>query len=248
MAKIEVENELQVFSNVDSVTTLNVALVPLTKPYFIIDKVHYYIEIRDDEQPKKRYPIALGRNPKRRKLYQDRASTPEGIYRIINLQPRATYYRAYDINYPNSIDWMRYNFAKTENLILPREGVIPGIGGQIQIHGMGIGNNWTWGCVALRNEDIDELFSHTEIRSGTAVIILGQEITEEDVVSILTKRSENEIREIKRRLIEQSYNVGKVDGIMGPQTRYAIGRFQMANGLPVTCELDRRTIDRLMDR
>jgi len=57
----------------------------------------------------------------------------------------------------------------------------------------------------------------------------------------------DEIREIQRRLIEQGYRVGRVDGILGPQTRYAIGRFQVANGLPVTNDLDRRTIDRLFE-
>lgn len=247
VAKITGDNKLQIFSNIDSVTIPNIILPTLTKPNFMIDKIHYYIELKDNEQSKKRYPIALGKNPISRKLHQDRASTPEGIYKIINLQPRATYHKAYDINYPNRIDRIRYDFAKSQNLISSRGGVIPNIGGEIQIHGMGIGNNWTWGCVALRNEDIDELFNHKEIRSGTTVIIVGEEIMKKDTISILKKRSKNEIREIQRRLSDQSYDVGEVDGVMGPQTRYAIGKFQMVNKLPITCDLDRRTIDKLMD-
>jgi len=247
VAKITGDNKLLISSNIDSVTIPNIMLPTLTKPNFIIDKVHYYIELKDNEQPIKRYPIALGKNPISCKLHQDRASTPEGIYKIINLQQRATYHRAYDINYPNRIDRIRYDFAKSQNLISSRGGVIPSIGGEIQIHGMGIGNNWTWGCVALRNEDIDELFNHKEIRSGTTVIIVGEEIMKKDIISILKERAKNEIREIQRRLSDQSYNVGKVDGVMGPQTRYAIGKFQMVNKLPITCDLDRRTIDKLMD-
>jgi len=187
LAKIEAESKLPIFSNVVSVSIPNVSLGPLARPNFLIHKLHYYLEIRDSEQPKKRYPIALGQDPIRRKLHQDNASTPEGIYRIVNLQPKATFYKAYDLNYPNRIDRIRYNFAKREDLISSREEAVPAIGGEIQIHGMGIGANWTWGCVALRNEDMDELFSHSEIRSGTTVVIVGQEIRKEDLVSILAK-------------------------------------------------------------
>jgi L,D-peptidoglycan transpeptidase YkuD (ErfK/YbiS/YcfS/YnhG family) len=30
------------------------------------------------------------------------------------------------------------------------------LGGDIYIHGNGAGSDWTWGCVALENEDIRE--------------------------------------------------------------------------------------------
>ena len=32
------------------------------------------------------------------------------------------------------------------------------LGGDIYIHGNGASSDWTWGCVALENEDIRELF------------------------------------------------------------------------------------------
>ena len=40
----------------------------------------------------------------------------------------------------------------------------------------GSGNNWTWGCMAMRNGDIDELFAQKGLQAGTAVYIAGSEV------------------------------------------------------------------------
>jgi murein L,D-transpeptidase YafK len=176
-AYIEIDSSRAVRSNIESITIPSKPLPKLTRPSIFIDKVHYFLEIRDNDDQVKRYPVALGQDPFKRKLHQDNATTPEGRYKIINLQPNATFYKAYDINYPNSTDRSRYNSAK-------RDGLVPSgraIGGEIQIHGLGIGSNWTWGCVAMRNDDIDELFANKRIRSGVRITIVGYEITRDDL-------------------------------------------------------------------
>jgi hypothetical protein len=43
------------------------------------------------------------------------------------------------------------------------------LGGDIYIHGNGAGSDWTWGCVALENEDVRELFNAVTV--GTPVRI-----------------------------------------------------------------------------
>jgi lipoprotein-anchoring transpeptidase ErfK/SrfK len=43
------------------------------------------------------------------------------------------------------------------------------LGGDIYIHGHGSSSDWTWGCVALENEDIRELFDAVNV--GTPVTI-----------------------------------------------------------------------------
>ena len=43
------------------------------------------------------------------------------------------------------------------------------LGGDIYIHGRGAGSDWTWGCVALDDKDIRELFDVVPI--GTPVKI-----------------------------------------------------------------------------
>jgi lipoprotein-anchoring transpeptidase ErfK/SrfK len=44
------------------------------------------------------------------------------------------------------------------------------LGGEIYIHGHGAGSDWTWGCVALENEDVKELYE--AVSMGTTVTIL----------------------------------------------------------------------------
>jgi murein L,D-transpeptidase YafK len=159
-----------------NVVTIDVAPRPLKvagRASLRVDKAHYLLEVYDGDKVAKRYPIALGRNPIRRKLHQDNASTPEGSYRITNLQPQATFYKAYDIDYPNDTDYARYDRALAAGELGADP---PGIGGEIQIHGQGIGSNWTYGCIALRNEDMDELFGCAAIAAGTPVGIYGGEL------------------------------------------------------------------------
>ncbi|MEW6284000.1 MAG: L,D-transpeptidase, partial [Candidatus Eremiobacterota bacterium] len=175
-------------------------------------------EVRDRGQAVKRYPVVMGRG-RGRKLRQDNASTPEGRYRLYNLQPRATFHRAYDVDYPNALDQVRYDLAQRKGLLPPETP----IGSEIQIHGGGIHSNWTFGCVALRNEDMDELFSRPEIGVGTRVTLVGGELTREDLEAI-----DRADRDAIVRLL----------GSDDPQT---LGEYQGTRGLPMTCQPDLRT-------
>lgn len=150
-------------------------LPPLKQPELRVDKAAYVLTVVDGGKVAKRYPVALGRSPKTRKTCFDNASTPEGVYRIAGLQPRATYHRAYDLSYPNAADRARWRAAKA------LDPAFPPIGGEIQIHGRGIHANWTYGCIALRDADIDELFGAPAIAAGTTVRIWGGELKATDV-------------------------------------------------------------------
>lgn len=99
----------------------------------------------------------------------DRA-TPEGHYRVVEVKRGAAtrYHGALLLDYPNADD--RRRFADRA-----REGLVPrgvGIGSLIEIHGDGgRGRDWTEGCVALTNEDIDGLLRVVGV--GTPVTIVG---------------------------------------------------------------------------
>ena len=230
------------FSNVISISVGDVPLPPLRDPEILIDKVHYVLEVRDGQVVVKRFPLILGRDPVSRKLHQDFRTTPEGSYRITYLKRNSTFHRALDIDYPNHIDRIRYEFLRSRGQV-PRE---KSIGGGIQIHGQlrnwALERNWTWGCIALRNGDIEEIFDHPDIDVGTPVIIAGKEITREDVPYIRRDWTADEIRDFQTRLRDLGHYSGQPDGIMGRQTRTALGKFQLDRGYPVTCDLDRRTV------
>lgn len=201
----------------------------LHQPHLMVDKLAYTLYLMDGQRVARRFPVALGANPTNRKLHLDRASTPEGIYKISNLQPVATYHRAYDINYPNKVDKVRYNVANRLGL-LPRSR--PHIGGEIQIHGGGIDENWTWGCIALRDFDMDWLFSRAELKRGVQIAIAGSELRFSDLQAIASTT-----------LQEKDRYLGKLKqlGLAGASFSVALGRFQYQAKLPVTTQLDLRT-------
>jgi hypothetical protein len=104
------------------------------------------------------------------KQHQGDHRTPEGIYRIKKKKERSLtkYYKALEINYPNESDEEHFQQLIEDNVIESGSK----IGGLIEIHGAGgRGFNWTEGCVALTNENIDILYKN--VSAGTPVIIVG---------------------------------------------------------------------------
>ena len=120
--------------------------------------------------PLRTYDAEIGSNALDVKRRQGDRATPEGRYRVVKKKDRgqSRYYRALLLDYPNTADRQRFAAAQ-------RRGEIPrgaGIGGLIEIHGEGgRGQNWTEGCVALSNRDIDDLFPRVGV--GTRVTIVG---------------------------------------------------------------------------
>jgi hypothetical protein len=126
-------------------------------------KLHLYRDCR----LVKTFPIDLGENPKGPKVHQGDMRTPEGMYRVIEKKDRGQtkYYQALLLDYPNEQDRARYEAAVRKGKIASEAG----IGGLIEIHGEGRGEDWTQGCVALYNHHMTELFNN--IPPGTPVWI-----------------------------------------------------------------------------
>jgi hypothetical protein len=120
--------------------------------------------------PVRTYDAEIGSNALGVKRRQGDHATPEGRYRVVKKKDRgqSRYHRALLLDYPNAADRERFAAAQ-------RRGEIPRgarIGGLIEIHGEGgRGQNWTEGCVALSNRDMDDLFRR--VGTGTRVTIVG---------------------------------------------------------------------------
>ena len=118
------------------------------------------------------FDAELGRQWIGDKRHQGDNATPEGRYRVTKkLAGGSTkYYKALLLDYPNEEDRKRFAGEK-ENGTLPQNARI---GGLIEIHGHGgKGSDWTEGCVALVNSDMDELYKLVKV--GTPVTIIGSE-------------------------------------------------------------------------
>jgi len=122
----------------------------------------------------KEYDVEFGRNWIGDKHYAGDKATPEGMYKVIKKKSSgdSKYYKAMLINYPNDEDLALFNMNKRQGTISKNTR----IGGLIEIHGEGgKGDDWTSGCVALTNSEIDELFSMVAV--GTPVTIIGSRIS-----------------------------------------------------------------------
>ena len=102
------------------------------------------------------YKVSLGGEPKGAKTQQGDHRTPEGEYTIDQRNPNSHYYKALHISYPNAADRARAR----------KLGVSPG--GDIMIHGLPNGqrwigkahllHDWTDGCIAVTDEEMDEIW------------------------------------------------------------------------------------------
>jgi murein L,D-transpeptidase YafK len=155
-------------------------LYPPSQLKIVVEKSRYILSLYSGDSLLKRYPIALGLNPTDDKVRQGDYSTPEGEFYVCALVPNSAFYKAFLISYPNADDAKRglrdklITKAQYQQIINAiRQGRTPPqntrLGGEIEIHGNGIGSNWTWGCVALENKDVDELWEVVKV--GTKVVI-----------------------------------------------------------------------------
>jgi murein L,D-transpeptidase YafK len=121
---------------------------------------------RDDKRLKS-YRVALGRNPVGPKEQEGDMKTPEGIYEIDSRNPQSDYHLALHVSYPSDEDMAR----------AAARGVNAGF--DIMIHGIANGrgwigafhrlHDWTAGCIAITDEEIEELWRVTP--DGTTVEI-----------------------------------------------------------------------------
>ncbi|MBU0507590.1 L,D-transpeptidase [bacterium] len=122
----------------------------------IVDKAAHETHLIKNGRVVKTYPCDLGHSPASEKMYAGDGRTPEGEYRISAINNGSKYYRALLLNYPNARD--REQFRRNRG-----RGLVPhgrGIGGLIEIHGHGgQSRDWTDGCVALADADMDSLMT-----------------------------------------------------------------------------------------
>ncbi|WP_444905397.1 murein L,D-transpeptidase family protein [Microbulbifer sp. SSSA008] len=121
----------------------------------------------DGDKVKKSYHVAFGGQPQGHKQQEGDEKTPEGHYTLDYKKEDSSYYRAMHISYPNAEDR-----AQAE-----ARGVSPG--GFIMVHGQRnrLGwlapitqrFNWTDGCIALTNDEMDEFMALVKI--GTPIAI-----------------------------------------------------------------------------
>ena len=137
----------------------------------VIDKVGRELELYHKGEKVDSCRVAFGPNALDDKLHEGDGCTPEGFYKVNwrrdGNKVKTSFYKALMLNYPTKQDSLEFIAAKKEGRIGED---VDSPGGNIEIHGCGSEYDWTAGCIALDNEDIDRIFP--KIKWGTPVTIV----------------------------------------------------------------------------
>ncbi|MGN8057754.1 L,D-transpeptidase family protein [Pedobacter sp. 22163] len=135
--------------------------------YIIVKKSNRQLLAYSKQKLIKTYQISLGDSPVGHKEFEGDEKTPERVYVINAKNPNSGYYKNLGVSYPNKKDIAKAKLVSKDP------------GGDIKIHGIRnhlgfIGKfqrffDWTNGCMALTNNEVDELFYAVNI--GTKIEI-----------------------------------------------------------------------------
>lgn len=155
-------------------------LPELKEPRLVVKKKDRKLIVYDGEKRIRTYKIALGFTPVGDKEVEGDGKTPEGNFYIFTKNAESKFYLSLGVSYPSTDDAVR---GLKEGIISKEEhdAIVEAIkekkmppqntklGGEIYIHGGGRLVDWTAGCMALPNEEMQILFDAIPI--GTPVEI-----------------------------------------------------------------------------
>lgn len=159
----------------------NDELPQMALPRLIITKKDRKLEVFDGNKLIKTFRISLGFAPVGAKKSEGDGKTPEGEFYIYTKNEKSAFYLSLGVSYPGVNDAERglseglISHAEYDEIVeAVRERKRPpqktALGGEIFLHGGGAGKDWTYGCAALTDEDVRELFNAIPI--GTPIVIL----------------------------------------------------------------------------
>jgi murein L,D-transpeptidase YafK len=150
-------------------------------PHLVILKSQRKLLLINGDNLIKTYDIDLGQEPLGDKRRLGDCRTPEGEFYICRLVNPSRYHRAFLLSYPNIEDAAKGYLSGLINLtdyvrIVEaniRKEVPPQytkLGGLLEVHGSRQGVDWTLGCAALHNNDMDELWHVVGVNTPVTIL------------------------------------------------------------------------------
>jgi len=143
------------------------AAKPLHADRVVVLKKERTLQLLSQGKVIRTYRVALGGDPLGPKTRQGDHTTPEGLYVLDSRNPHSQFYKSIHISYPDAHDRAEAR----------QKGVSPG--GDVFVHGLPKGygwvggshrlKDWTDGCIAVTNEEIDEIWE--AVADGTPIEI-----------------------------------------------------------------------------
>lgn len=141
--------------------------VPLHADRVVVLKKERTLQLLSHGKVIKAYEVALGGDPVGAKTRQGDHKTPEGLYVLDFRNAHSGFYKSIHISYPSPRD----------RAAARQKGIAPG--GDVFLHGLPNGygwigashrlKDWTDGCVAVTNQEIDEIWM--AVADGTPIEI-----------------------------------------------------------------------------
>ncbi|MBV9958210.1 MAG: L,D-transpeptidase [Acidobacteria bacterium] len=154
--------------------------LPVESTKIVVSKSARRLRLYSGDKLLRTYRVGLGFSPVKDKVTEGDGATPEGEFYIFTKNPESAYYLSLGVSYPNTEDAERGLRAQliseeeyqqiaeaNRNRTMPPQSTA--LGGLIYIHGHGSSKDWTWGCVALDDGEMLELFEAVQV--GTKVVI-----------------------------------------------------------------------------
>jgi len=152
----------------------------LVNPRIVVTKSKRLLTLYSAEKVVRTYRVGLGLSPVEDKIRAGDRRTPEGDFYVCIKNPKSKFYLSLGLSYPNQqhaerglraglITQAQYNQISDAIKTKRQPPQYTRLGGEIFIHGNGSERDWTWGCVALDDKDIRELFDAVPV--GTPVRI-----------------------------------------------------------------------------
>lgn len=147
--------------------------MPIAPVRIIVDKSSYELYVYDKQGWFATYPVVFGNNTLDDKKMEGDRKTPEGDFKIANKRIHEKWDRYMGLDYPTKESLEKFRQRK-------QRGEVPASaspGGGIGIHGtwphedyvIDRFKNWTNGCISLKNQDVEDLYSYIPI--GTPIHI-----------------------------------------------------------------------------
>jgi murein L,D-transpeptidase YafK len=137
--------------------------------YIMVSKKNQKMFLIANNKVVRIFPVVFGLIPYGHKQFEGDYKTPEGLYYIEDKNPESKFHKSLHVSYPNIND---DRFARSQDRLA---------GGDIMLHGLPdikanetttemakrvaleqaqfFGINWTKGCIAMENADIDEVYA-----------------------------------------------------------------------------------------
>jgi murein L,D-transpeptidase YafK len=163
---------------------------PCPAPALSIRKAARTLVLTCDGRPRARFRVSLGRSPLGPKQIEGDGRTPEGDYYVCTRNERSSFRRFLGLSYPGPVDAERglrerlISAAEAQEIVHAHaERRSPPwktrLGGAVGIHGVKLGwgfvgrlhrlFDWTNGCIAIADDEIDELWDVVPL--GTPVTV-----------------------------------------------------------------------------